>query len=473
MNILHVESSLNWGGQEQRTLQEARWLNENGHRAWIACNPASELRRRGGDLCIPVTMRGSFDPAASTRLATLCRQRAIDVVHAHSPKDAWICSALHFAGQPVVRSRQITNPVKTKWSRSVIYRRGCARVIASAACIRQDLIARNGVDPDRIDVVGEGVDLARFHPEVNGAALRTAFGVGPDNVLFGLVAMIRPEKGHLFFVDAARQVLQNRPEARFAIVGEGTGRREYETTVRERLQELYGDERSGPIFMTGYRTDAPNVMAALDVLVVPSEAEAQSLVVPQAFATRRAVIASKVGGLPELVRDGETGLLVAPGDAVALAGAAKRLCADPALRARLATAGYRFALQNLSLQQKMEESLAIYADVAATAPRRSFRRPKKPLPDNVVPFALTPSRPFLKTAVRAAGIAAALLIGWFNLGAAWNPFPSAPRLLPDATQQRADIQAHVGTLGNHERLARLDDYDEADDLLMPDDDDLA
>jgi len=211
MNILHVESSLNWGGQEQRTLLEVQWLNENGHRAWIACNPTSELRHRGGDVCIPVPMHGSFDPAASARLARLCHQRAIDVVHTHSPKDAWICSALHFAGQPVVRSRQITNPVKARWSRSIIYRRGCARVIASAACIRQDLIARNGVPPGRIAVVGEGVDLARFHPGVDGAALRKEFGVTPDQVLFGLVAMIRPEKGHLVLIEAAREVLQSHP----------------------------------------------------------------------------------------------------------------------------------------------------------------------------------------------------------------------------------------------------------------------
>lgn len=407
-------------------------------------------------------MRGSFDPAAAARLAALCRRNNIDVVHAHSPKDAWICSALHFAGQPVVRSRQITNPVKAKWSRSVIYRRGCARVIASAACIRRDLIARNGVAPGRIAIVGEGVDLAKFHPAVDGAPLRAEFGVGPEQVLFGLVAMFRPEKGHLVLIEAAREVLRSHPAARFALVGEGTGRREFETTVRDRLTELFGDARSGPIFMTGYRADAPNVMAALDVLVIPSLAEAQSLVTPQAFATRRAVIASDVGGLPELVRDGETGLLVPPGDPIALAGAIRRLGADPVLRARLAAAGHAFAVQDLSLNRKMEESLAIYAEVSA--PRRMKPRAKPAQPDNVVPFPVAHPPRLGQTALRAAAIAAALLVGWLN--------SSAPPPTVETARLRADIQARVGQLSANHSLARLDD-DDNDDLLLPDDDDLA
>ena len=141
MNILHIESSLNWGGQEHRTLAETRWLNAHGHRAWIGCNPRSELHRRARDVSLDVPMRASFDPHASLAIGSFCRRLAIDVVHVHSPKDAWICCPLHMAGVPVVRSRQITNPVKAQWSRSIIYRRGCAKIIATAECIRRDLIA--------------------------------------------------------------------------------------------------------------------------------------------------------------------------------------------------------------------------------------------------------------------------------------------------------------------------------------------
>lgn len=365
MNILHVESSLNWGGQEHRTLAETRWLNSHGHRAWIACNPESELRRRAHDVSLEVSLRGSFAPRASLAIHQLCRRLSIDVVHVHSPKDAWICCPLHVAGVPVVRSRQITNPVKARWSRSIVYRRGCAKIIATADCIRRDLITRNRVHPDRIAVVGEGVDVREFHPDVDGTGFRAEFGVAPATFLFGVVAMIRPEKGHRIFVQAALDLLRTHPGARFAIVGEGTGSRDAEREVRDLLRAQFGDERSGPVFMTGFRTDTPAVMAALDALVVPSTAEAQSLVVPQAFATRRAVIASAVGGLPELIRDEDTGLLVEPGSGASLASAMRRLVGDGPLRERLARRGFEYACRHLSFDRKMEQSLAVYAEAGA------------------------------------------------------------------------------------------------------------
>lgn len=366
MKILHVESSLNWGGQEYRTLAEARWLNRKGHRTLIACNPGSELARVAPDLCLEVPMRASFNPSASLAIRRLCREHDIDVVHVHSPKDAWICYPLHLAGVPVVRSRQITSAVKKTWSRSFVYRRGCAKVVATAECIRRDLIARNGVHPTRIAVVGEGVDLDQFKPQNDGGPFRREHGIAPQAPLFGIVAMIRPEKGHRYFVEAARQVLKQRPDARFAIIGEGTGKRETENEIRTLVREHFGCEKTGPVFMTGYRTDTPAVMSALDVLVVPSIAEAQSLVVPQAFGSRTAVIASNVGGLPELVRHEETGLLTAPGNIEELAAAMIRLAADSELRERLAANGHRFVHQHLSFDGKMREMLSIYDEVTTT-----------------------------------------------------------------------------------------------------------
>ena len=183
------------------------------------------------------------------------------------------------------------------------------------------------------------------------------------------------------------------------------------------------------------------------------------------------MIASNVGGLPELVRDGQTGLLVPPGDPVALAGAAQRLCAEPMLRTRLADAGHAFALQHLSLHRKMEESLAIYAGVAT--PRRPKPRPRTARQGNVVPFPLSRSPSLLKTAVRAAGIAAALLVGWLNLATDWNPVAPAPQPLSNAAQLRADFQARIERLAGHDRFVQLDEDDGVDDLLLPDDDDLA
>ncbi|PTY04633.1 hypothetical protein DB347_18125 [Opitutaceae bacterium EW11] len=343
---------------------EARWLNLNGHRSWIACHPKSELYRKAPDICVPVSFERSLDPAASLELHRICRRFRIQVIHAHSPKDAWTCVPLRAGGMPVVRSRQITNPVKADWRHSYAYRRGCSAVVAAAECIRRDLVRRNGVDPHRIVVIGEGVDLNRFNPANRGDGFRREFGVGPEHVLFGIVAMIRPEKGHACFLTAAMEVLDQHSHARFVVVGTGVGARELERKLRERIKRRFQTDTAGPIFFAGYRDDVPQIMAALDVLVVPSTAEAQSLVVPQAFATGKAVIASDVGGLPENVKHERTGLLVQPGAERELAAAMSRLVEDGALRLRLGQGGYEHAVRHLAFDGKMEQSVRLYERIA-------------------------------------------------------------------------------------------------------------
>lgn len=416
MNILHIESSKNWGGQEYRTVAEVRWLRGNGHRAWIVCSPDSELARRAPQLCEPVHLRRSLDPVALMRIRRLCRRRNIDVVHVHSPKDAWICAPLQLTiGPAVVRSRQITNPVKPQWSRSIVYRRGCAHVVAASESIRTSLVTHNRVAPDRISVIGEGVDLREFFPEVDGRGFRAEFSIRPDAVLFGMVAMIRGEKGHLDFIAAAAKVARRHPAARFAIVGEGTGDRSHEKLVRARAREWLPH---GPLCFTGYRADTPQVMAALDVLVVPSHAEAQSLVVPQAFATRRAVVATKVGGLPELVEHGKTGLLIPPADPSALADAMERLIKDVPLRRQLAAAGHDKARRELGFDGKMHTTLSLYRRVYHDRRRRARARWR--LPRTAISVLGSPL---------ASSIAALLVFAWLTI----SPLPTAPSAPPRET----------------------------------------
>jgi glycosyltransferase involved in cell wall biosynthesis len=347
--------------------------------AWIACDPDSELMRRAGeDLCVPVKMTRAFDWWTSHALRRFCRIHQIDVVHTHSSKDSWLCYPLHVAAWPVVRSRQITNPVRPSMDRSFIYRRGCAAVFASAECIRKELVSHTGVAAERVHVVGEGTDTDQFHPSVDGRALRAEWGVSEDAVLFGVVAMIRPEKGHGVFLSAVEELMKTHggeERVRFAIVGEGVGDRAFEYEIRKRLIDAFGSACGGPVFMTGYRQDVSRVMAALDVLVVPSLAEAQSIVVPQAFATGKPVIASRVGGLPEVVEHEQTGLLVNPGDAAALAGAMARMADDVVFRTEAGKRGREFAQGRLSFSAKMEESLSLYAKIMAERTgARSVRR---------------------------------------------------------------------------------------------------
>src|SRR2546425_480955 len=148
-------------------------------------------------------------------------------------------------------------------------------------------------------------------------------GLALDDKVVGLVANVRGSKGHAVFLEAARELLTTHRNARFLIVGDGVGFDD----VRRRVHDM-GLERS--VIMTGFRRDIPEVMASLDVLVLPStKSEATSQVIPQAFAVGTPVAAAAIGGIPEIVRDGETGCLVEAGNAPALARAVRFLLDDP------------------------------------------------------------------------------------------------------------------------------------------------
>ncbi|MFQ5692675.1 MAG: glycosyltransferase, partial [Nitrospinota bacterium] len=169
-------------------------------------------------------------------------------------------------------------------------------------------------------------------------------------------------------VRAAKEVLGKVPRARFLIVGDGT--------QRERIARLINDlGLDGKVILAGYREDIPEVMAAIDFLVLASvRTEATSQVIPQAFAMGKPVVATRAGGVHEVVTPGRTGLLVPPGDADALARGMLRLLEDSGLALKMGEEGRRFARRELSIEKMVDETEAVYRGLLA---RRAPIRPKE------------------------------------------------------------------------------------------------
>ncbi len=353
--ILHTESSLGLGGQEMRIMAEARWLLDHGWGVLIACQPESRLLGKAREAALPVvtvTMRGPLDVRAGATLRRLMKDRGAALVHTHSSIDSWLATlAAKTLSLPVVRGRHVS--IRVPRRRALIYRLA-DRVITSGEAIRQ-VVSAAGVRPERIVSVPAGVDTRRFHPGVSGTAVREELGLaGP---VVGLVAMLRGSKGHRFFLEAAREILRALPGVRFLIVGDGIGFED----VRRRVREM-GLEQA--VIMTGFRSDIPEVMAALDVLVLPSiKSEATSQVIPQALAVGTPVVATATGGIPEIVRDGETGRLVPPADSRALAEAIISLLQDPARGRRMAEAGQALVRTGYTMEQMMARTTAVYAEL--------------------------------------------------------------------------------------------------------------
>ncbi|MFZ3377860.1 MAG: glycosyltransferase, partial [Chthoniobacterales bacterium] len=223
MNILYVESSRSWGGQEYRTCLEANWLNARGHQAWLICNPNSEVllkARELGTRAIAMPLLRRIDPLCWWRLGRFCRRNQIDLIKTYSSKDHWLALPLYLCGIPVARARCITDPIGNKW-RAFIFKHGCSKIVADASVIKRQLVQQNGIDPAKIEVIGSAVDLQKFNPSRDRMKFRREMGFTADTPFIASIGMIRPDKGQLILVDAARLVLSQRSDARFVIVGQG------------------------------------------------------------------------------------------------------------------------------------------------------------------------------------------------------------------------------------------------------------
>ena len=361
MNVLYVESSRSWGGQEYRTCLEINWLNAHGHESWLVCDPQSEVLAKARELgtrTIAIPLRRRFDPLTWLRLWRLARRLHVDLIKAFSSKDHWLALPLYLLGIPLIRARCITDPIGNK-SRAFIFKHGCSKILADASVIKRQLVQENGIDPSKIDVVGSAVDLEKFNPPRDRMKFRRELGLDADTPLIANIGMMRPDKGQTLFVEAAQRTLEQRPDARFVIVGQGTGWLKLGAKVRLAISRAQLTDR---IFTVGYRWDTPDIFAAADMVVIASlRTEASPIVLREAFASGRPVVATKVGDVPEIIRHEQNGLMVEPGDSHALAAAMLRFLSEPTLAAQCAAEGLRYAREHFSFDRMMESKIKIDA----------------------------------------------------------------------------------------------------------------
>ena len=235
--LLHAELQRR---RHSATCLEVNWLNAHGYDASFGCHPRVKFSPRHvkwAAALVPFALTKRIDPLVSFRLWRFCRKHRIDLVKSFSSKDHWPPCLFIGPAFPSARSRCIADPIEGA-NRTFVYRYGCSRIIADAPVIKRQLVADNRIAPEKIEVIGSAVDLSRFHPN-RRTKFRSEFGIPANAPLIVNVGMIRPDKGQLTLVEAARLVLQQRPDARFVFIGEGTGSRKLGIRLHEAI------ERSG------------------------------------------------------------------------------------------------------------------------------------------------------------------------------------------------------------------------------------
>jgi glycosyltransferase involved in cell wall biosynthesis len=335
---------------------------------------AGSAARKLGRLDIPVcVVDDPDDDAAVAELAAHLAEIRPDVVHNHMYRAEVIGTraALALADRGVPRP-YIVSTVHSSRVRSgedMMTLRALTpsmdRLIAvSEAIVDKIDEERGGLAP--VELIYNGVDMDRYDHQEPCCTLHEEYGMEPGSQIVGVVARLEPEKGHPTLLEAWPAVLSACPDAYLLVVGEGSRRDALEAQARE-LRIAHR------VVFAGRRDDMPAVTAALDVAVLPSYREAQGLTILEAMALSRPVVASNVGGIPEMVQDGVTGLLVPPRDAPALAAVLIRLLTDHPYADTLARAGHDLVHDRFCIQLMGNAVERVYDDGARAV--RSAERP--------------------------------------------------------------------------------------------------
>ncbi|MGI6605059.1 MAG: glycosyltransferase family 4 protein [bacterium] len=361
LRVLHIISDLNVGGAGRYLLNLLPGLKAEGVLVQVVCPGGGELERelreRGFEPWLLSEGDASFSWRAVAEIRRYLAQGSYQVVHTHASLAGRVAARL--SG---VRGLVLTRHGLGRSDKVSFLRRGVGRVVSGALTDRVIAISEavaaalvaEGVDYRRIRVIPNGIDVGEF-AQASGAGVRLELGVGNRPVV-GMVARLVPEKAPQDFLRAAALVRRSFPEAIFLLVGSGP----LEAELKRRARELgFGEE----FRFLGYRRDVAGVTAALDVAVLSSHQEGLGLVLLEAMAAGKPVVATNVGGIPEVVVPDATGLLVPPGQPEALAAAITRVLSDRGLAAALGSEGQRVAWERFSLDAMAQRTAAVYREL--------------------------------------------------------------------------------------------------------------
>jgi L-malate glycosyltransferase len=375
--VLNVVPTLMCGGTENQFMTLARTLDRTRFDVEFAC-----LRRWGGFVDelmarnIPLTeypvptFRSVAAVAQQARLVRHIMRRGVRIVHAYNfYGNVFATPPARLVAPVVIASIRDRAPYLTRMQKRV--QRWACRfadcILVNADAVKEWLVG-DGYDGSKIAVIRNGVDLARFDDLPPSVGLRRQLGLSDDTPLIGVISRLSRLKGLEHFLEAAAIVRSRVPGVRFLVVGETSPMdRQYLGELKEYAARCGVAEQ---VIFTGLRTDVPAVLASLTVSVMPSLNEALSNVVLESMAAGAPTVATRVGGTPEAVVDGVTGILVPPANSTALADAIIHVLNDQQLAAHLGRAARARIADQFSVQRMVRATEDLYTELLERKERK-------------------------------------------------------------------------------------------------------
>jgi len=361
LRLFQVDAGKEWRGGQRQSLLLAKEIQKKGCPLEFVVQPNSPLHEKALEANLPVTpikIRNEFDLTAALRLAKVMKRKNCVLVHFHDAHSLAAGSyAASLAKVPIrVISRRVDFALNKNPFSQRKYKKGVDSIIAISQGVKKVLIA-SGIDSRVIDVVPSGIDFLPPEDMKKSDYLRKEFSFAPDDYLVGIVAHLADHKGHKYLIDAIKILKDKTPKIKIIIVGEGPLMME----LTKQAKEIHVEDM---VFFLGFREDVPKILASLDLFVLSSYLEGMGSSIMDAMAHKLPVVATNVGGIPEVVIDGKTGLLVPPRRPAALAEAILELYRNPSLSLKFGQMGCEVVHQKFSAESMANKILGIYERLA-------------------------------------------------------------------------------------------------------------
>lgn len=324
IKIMLVTRSLNFGGLERVVINLWKFMDREIFDPFIVCTVrpgayCDEVISQGGKVYVLESKFSKYDKfLVPFKLAKISRKEDVDVVHTHNSGpmiDSSLAKLFFLKGKLIHTDHARVFPDKYKYmAAEFVFSHFYKNIIAVSSELKRNLNKYEKISLKKLSVINNGIDGDYYQSSISVTEAKSRFGLSHFSYVVGLAVVLSKQKGIIHLIDAASDVLKIRQDIGFVVGGDGPIRQELEQVVQER-------GLANNFKFIGARKDIPDFLKALDIYVLPSEWEGLPLVLLEAMAAKKCIIATSVGGIPDLINDGHDGLLVQSKDHVALSSA--------------------------------------------------------------------------------------------------------------------------------------------------------
>ncbi|MCH7964775.1 MAG: glycosyltransferase family 4 protein [Bacteroidetes bacterium] len=364
MKILYSCLSKSWGGMEIVTINSIKQLLDRNISVELICTAESRIHIEAnniGMIIYPIKAPGYFHPIITIKVVSIIKNGKYDLIHTHASKDLWLlvpALKLIKSKTPLVLTKHVGSFIKkTDKMHNWLYSR-VNYAIAISKVIKENLLETTALDENRIILHYNGVDPEKYDPDkIDPMKVRNELNIKEDELLLGMVARFSAGKGHENFLLVAKELSTKYNDLKFIIVGEAS---KGEDAYAKEIKNLADDYGLNNIIFTGFRTDMPQVLSAMDIFIFPSHAEAFGVALVEAMAMAKPSVSTSSDGILDITVDNETGYLFNKDDPADLKSKLELLINSPEKRKTLGKAARQRVLEQFDSQKLMDGLVELY-----------------------------------------------------------------------------------------------------------------